>query len=220
MSILLDARRYARQLQDTILFDGVDFYVIRDWLAQDGAEVVICAADELLFACGEKQHKLGIVLRGYATVERKFADGRMHMSELKKNDLYGAASLFGGDEGFVLNIRAQEDCRVLLISEESLLNLFREQEQVLRNYLRYLNTRIRFLNQRLDAFSKNTVAARVYSLLSMDAVNGVCEVHSFTTLSETLCISRATLYRALDTLSADGRILRDGKKIILLEEQV
>lgn len=220
MKDIMDAKRYAKQVCQTMLFEGVEPGAVRDWLVLSGAEVVSYESGEPLFACGAKQHVLGILLRGTATVERTFSDGRMHMSELKKNDLYGAASLFGGEEGFVVNVRAKDACRVLLLSEESLLRLFREQEQVLKNYLHYLNTRIRFLNRRLDAFAKNTVSARVYSLLAMEAVDGVAAVHSLTELSDTLCISRATLYRALDTLCEEGKILRDGKKIILLEEQV
>ena len=42
----------------------------------------------------------------------------MHMSTLSKNDLYGAASLFGGGTEFVTDIRCNERVRVLIIGEE------------------------------------------------------------------------------------------------------
>ena len=145
-------------------------------------------------------------------------DGMMHMSTLSKNDLYGAASLFGGDVGYVTDIRCNERVRVLIINEEEMLSLLSEQKTVLRNYLVYLNERIRFLNKRLDAFSKNTVTAKLQTFFASEAKDGVYTVKNYTRLSEMLCLSRATLYRALDTLETAGKIKREGKNIILLEE--
>ena len=52
-----------------------------------------------------------------------------------------------------------------------------------------------------------------------EATDGVYLVNSYTELSEMLCLSRATMYRALDSLCVEGKIARDGKKIILLEEK-
>ena len=51
-----------------------------------------------------------------------------------------------------------------------------------------------------------------------EAKKGVYTVKNYTKLSEMLCLSRATLYRALDALESSGKIKREGKQIILLEE--
>ena len=51
-----------------------------------------------------------------------------------------------------------------------------------------------------------------------ESADGIVQIKSYTELAEALCLSRATLYRALDSLYADGKILREGKKIILLED--
>ena len=90
--------------------------------------------------------------------------------------------------------------------------------QMAMNYIRFLSGRIRFLNRRLDAFSKNTVPARLMSFLTSEANGRSVSVKSYTKLSESICISRATLYRALDTLESDGKIRRDRKNIVLLED--
>jgi CRP-like cAMP-binding protein len=106
----------------------------------------------------------------------------------------------------------------LNIPEAEMLNLLSENRTVLRNYLCYLNGRIRFLNKRLDAFSKNSVAARVMTFFAAEANGRIYTVKSFTKLSESLCVSRATLYRALDTLEEEQKIRRNGKEIELMEE--
>lgn len=218
MKKLFEAKHYTNQLLKTVLFQGVRTDDLGEWLKGSGATVQAYDAGDRILSKGEKTHRLGILLRGRCECEREFPDGRMHMSSLGRNDMFGMVQLFGGEEGFVLNITAAEPCRILFITEAQMLNLFRKEEQVLLNYLGYINSRIRFLNRRLDALSKDTVSGKLYSLLATEAEDGVYAVQSYTLLAETLCVSRATLYRALDILCAEGKILRDKKKIIILEE--
>ena len=99
-----------------------------------------------------------------------------------------------------------------------MLNLLSENRIVLRNYLCYLNSRIRFLNKRLDAFSKNSIASRIMTYFVSEKQNGIVRIKNYTKLSESLCVSRATLYRALDALEQEHKIQRNGKEIRLLEE--
>jgi len=214
----MDAGRYAGQLQKTMLFEGVPEQTIRDWLLHANVTVQTYMSGEYLFRTSDTTERLGIILRGSADVTRQSCDGLMHMSTLKRNDLFGAASLFGGDMSYVTDIRCNEPVRALILPEETMLLLLSENRTVLLNYLRYLNSRIRFLNRRLDAFSKNTVPARLMSFLTSEANGRSVSVKSYTKLSESLCISRATLYRALDTLESDGKIRRDRKNIVLLED--
>ena len=218
MSTIFDAERYARQLTKTVLFKGVSEQQIKDWLVKADASVQSFETGDYLFRKSDTTDRLGILLRGSADVSRESADGRMHMSTLLKNDLFGAASLFGGDTSYVTDIRCNEPARALIIPEATMLNLLSENQTVLLNYLRYLNSRIRFLNRRLDAFSKNTVTAKLLTFLASEANGNVYAVKSYTKLSESLCLSRATLYRALDALETDGKIRRDKKTITITED--
>ena len=218
LGTIFKSERYARQLLKTNLFNGVPEKAIRAWLSSAEVSVEEYAVGAYLFRRSDTVYRLGILLRGSADVVRTSGDGKMHMSTLHKNDLFGAASLFGGDAEYVTDIRCNETARVLWIGEAEILRLLSENPTVLLNYLRYLNGRIRFLNKRLDALSKNTVSSRLYSYLSDEAVDRVYTVKNITKLSETLCVSRATLYRALETLESSGQIRRDGKQIIISEE--
>lgn len=201
-----------------MLFKSVSEQRIREWLLRANVSVRSFETGEYLFRATDTTDRLGVILRGSADVSRVSEDGLMHMSTLRRNDLFGAASLFGGDMSYVTDIRCNEPVRVLIIPEEIVLALLSENRTVLLNYLRYLNSRIRFLNRRLDAFSKNTVPAKLMSFLMSEAKDGVYTVKSCTKLSESLCVSRATLYRALDTLESDGKIRRDKKTITILED--
>ena len=218
MSTISDAERYAKQLSGTVLFRGVQEDRIRLWLIRANVAIETYEVDEYLFRKSDTTDRIGIILRGRADVNRESSDGAMHMSTLKRNDLFGAASICGGGGSYVTDIRCRERTRVLIIPEEEMLELLSGNRTVLRNYLSYLNGRIRFLNQRLDAFSKNSVAARVMTFFAAEATGRTYTVKSFTKLSESLCISRATLYRALDTLEEEHKIRRNGKEIELMED--
>ena len=218
MTRVFNTERYAKQLSSTILFRDVKEEPIRNWLRNSNVQVESFNNGDYLFQKTDKIGRIGIMLRGSADVKRVSEDGLMHMSTLNRNDLFGAASICGGECSFVTDIQCNEPSRVLIIPEEEMLNLLSENRTVLKNYLSYLNGRIRFLNKRLDAFSKNTVTAKIMTFFVSEAVENIYRVKSFTNLSESLCISRATLYRALDTLEEEHKIRRNGKEIELLEE--
>ena len=144
MSTVLDAERYTRQLRGTVLFSGVGEEWIRGWLCRANVSISEYETGEYLFRKDDKSNRVCVLLRGTADVNRVSSDGLMHMSTLKKNDLFGAASLCGKDESFVTDIRCNEHARALIIPEEEMLNLLSENRTVLQNYLSYLNGRIRF----------------------------------------------------------------------------
>lgn len=218
LSTILDAERYARQLTGTILFRDVQEDWIRAWLSRSDVFVREYDTGDYLFQKQDTFGHIGILLRGTSDVRRLSDDGLMHMSTLKRNDLFGAASICGNDSAYVTDIQCNEPSRVLIIPEEEMLNLLSENRIVLRNYLCYLNSRIRFLNKRLDAFSKNSIASRIMTYFVSEKQNGIVRIKNYTKLSESLCVSRATLYRALDALEQEHKIQRNGKEIRLLEE--
>ena len=198
-----------KRIVSCALFRNISLEEIERLLSESDVSVLTFDAGSYLMRRASTHHRLGILLKGQAVVERKTDGGLMHMSRLRESDLFGAASVFCEDETYVVDIRCVTPCRVVFWNES-----------VLKNYLRYLTTRIRFLNRRLDALSKNSVPGKLMSYFSSESQEGVLTVKSYTELADTRCLSRATLYRAVDTLCAEGRILRDGKKIILMEETI
>ncbi|MBR0081479.1 MAG: Crp/Fnr family transcriptional regulator [Clostridia bacterium] len=207
-----------RKLEQCVLFRDCPAELIRSFVQDPDVHAESYRQGEYLMRRGGESHQIGVLLKGYAAVERKCEDGMMHMSRLQPSSLYGAASVFSGNASYMIDIRALRDCTALLISEEVLVRWMLAHPQILQNYLKYLTDRIRFLNQRLDALSKNTVPAMLMSFFLSESQEGVVNIKSYSELADSLCLSRATLYRALDTLSAEGKILRQGKQIILLED--
>lgn len=210
--------RHLEILKSSILFEGFDVEEIRELMKQSEFAIEAYHSGELLMRKDSSLHILGILIKGSATVTRYQGNGQMHMSRLAESDIFGAASLFSAEKEYVVDIRCTTDCRTVLISEIQLVKWMQFDSRILYNYLKYLTGRIRFLNRRLDALTETSVSLRIMTFLSGAARDGNCRVKSCQELAQALCLSRATLYRALDTLCSEGKISRKGKQIILLED--
>ena len=208
---------YMSVVKDCCLFHKLRVKDVKMLLLDPTISVGTYLADSYLMRKSDRAHVLGILISGQAIAERRSDDGMMHMSRLTAADLFGAASLFHSDRSYVLDIRCISNCEAILIPEETLLQWFSENDQILRNYLNYLTGRIRFLNRRLDALSKNTVPAKLMSYFLSIQTDGMVRIKSYTELAQSLSLSRATLYRALDCLTEERKISRNGKTILLLE---
>ncbi|MDO4565222.1 MAG: Crp/Fnr family transcriptional regulator [Clostridia bacterium] len=211
-------RGIINQIKGLSIFDGA--MVSTAELQERKAAVLEFNAGERLHGGGVEYRGLGVLLLGTADVMRRSFQGAMFMSRLKKGDLFGAATILAEEGDFAPEIICKSRCRVLFIPEQSWLDWLHGDEALMRNYLRYLNGRLRFLNMRLNALSQNTIENRVLTFLASASVNGAYAVGSFTELAMMLCIGRASLYRALDTLEGQGKLRREGGTIEIIKEKV
>lgn len=210
---------YADIAQKTFLFTGIPPEQTAALLNTDGVIVAHYESGERIRSRDDAESYLGILLYGEAAVEKRSGDSRMLMSVLSAGDLFGAAGMFGATGDYVADIVAAKSAWVLHIPEAALIRMLRADFRIVENYLRYLTARIRFLSGRIDGLAQPNVADRVYAYLADNAANGVFSPdYPLTALADALCVSRATLYRALDALSEQGKIRRDRKTIALLEE--
>ena len=88
------------------------------------------------------------------------------------------------------------------------------------NYVAYLSQRIWFLNEKIDALAAGSAEGKLAQYLLTHSRGGWMEWDcSATGLAKRLGVSRASLYRALDTLTASGAIRREAAGIRLLDEK-
>lgn len=212
MSRSANPTAYAALLSDTFLFSGISEEDVAALLKQPGLRVEHFDKDQVIFDRADKERALVVILYGSCSVTKESENGKMPMSVLRQKDLFGAASLFHGDEEYVARVAAQESTWVLLIPEAALCDMMQRDFRVTQNYLRYLTARIRFLSARLDGFLPQSVEERVLNHIKSRAENGLYESEwSVTALADALRVSRTTLYRAMDKLVSDGKIERHGR---------
>jgi len=158
---------------------------------------------------------LALVLDGRARV----CHGRVVMNDLTAGDVFGAAALYGSSEPYPSTVTAVTDCSILLIPQETVSRWMAAVPKVGENYVRFLSDRIRFLNRRLSTLTAGQSDGKLLCFLKAHKdANGVVTIPGgMTALAERLDIGRSSLYRSLDSLTEAGRILRNGKQIILLD---
>lgn len=155
---------------------------------------------------------LGILLCGNVRVTRD----ALAISILAPGDLFGAAALFNDQPDYATTLTATSSCRVVLLSQGLVSALMDESPVIRNNYIRYLSGRIRFLSGKIRSLAADSAEGKLkqhlLSSLSPDRPHLDCPA---TELARRLGISRASLYRAFDTLEGQNLIQREGRSILV-----
>ena len=205
-------------LEHCILFNNVSSEVKDRVLTDDRTTWKNVEAGEFIFCESESnQPALCILYSGSMLVYREHNGARVLLNEIKAHGIVGASSLFGGDGSFHTTVQAKKKCSVMILQQVQIEELIKESGDFAVNYVAFLSDRIRFLNRRIVSFTSGSAAARLAAYLINRSVDGKCVI-SRTKLAAELDIGRASLYRAIDTLTQQKIIISDGKSIIIPDE--
>lgn len=155
-----------------------------------------------------------IILKGEARVSK----GETVISHLKEGEIFGAAFLYNPDYNFENTVTALTPLKVVIIEKAGMDKLIAEDSTVSFNYITYLSERIGFLNSKIESYTQPSAEEKLLLYLQKNSniIDGECEISvSMTELSNVLHISRASLYRVMETLEKKQKICRNGKKIYI-----
>ncbi len=160
---------------------------------------------------------VGFVLEGECQVVRSCSGSIIPINKLKKFAPFGVASAFSSEHKYTTKVIASRPCKIVFIDRDDLLKLLSENSHVALNIIQFLSNRISFLNDKISTFSNSDCVAKVARLLVLDAERNKSENFIFNckVAAETLNIGRASLYRAIKSLSELGYISHENKKIII-----
>ncbi len=166
---------------------------------------------ETIFPC-ESGYGLCILLSGTA----ECYNGTTLLNRYKEGDCFGAASLFY-NEAYPTVITAKTTGSAFYVSREAAEFLIDQCPKFAVNYLNFLSQKIHLLNRKIDSFTADNSLKKVAKYILSNASGDVALITlSLSRLALALDIGRASLYRSLDTLEAEGVIKRDGRKITIL----
>ncbi len=212
-----DKKACAEYLSTLPLFRGLPFETIIEMLSDEGCILQSFNSREILLEAGEKAHWLGVLLLGEANVYKESEGIKMLMSVLKQGSLLGAATMFMQDAKAATRICARKKCLLLRFDEKLFEKAMRDNFSLTRNYLEYLTTRVHFLTRRIEEIACPCADDRLMNFLIQNAEDKTLTLPlGMNALAETLCMSRASLYRVMNGLIEEGKIKRDGKTIYIL----
>lgn len=174
---------------------------------------------EIIYSKDSFSNAIGYIIKGKATAVTDNNDN-IHLRTFEKGACFGAASIFGGNEHYVSTVTAKTDLEILFITEKMLKKIFLKYPETATNYIEFLSDKIRFLNTKLSVISCQNADDTVlkYLLGNIDKNNTVV-LKSMTLLASGLGLSRATLYRSLDSLQEKGVILRENNTVKVIKNE-
>ena len=163
-----------------------------------------------------KEKSVGIIMSGSAVVATSASPDNTLLKMIKDNEMFGIANLYSDNESFPSVITAKSETTVIFIDGSAFKMLIENDKDMLIAYLGLLSNKIVYLNKKISTLTAGSTEKKLCVFLAENEHDGVFDQNvSMSSLSELLNIGRASLYRALDTLSNHGLIIRDGKKIII-----
>jgi len=200
------------------LFQGMAENELAGLLNQEGCSI-------LEFPPGSELPSDGmlILLSGRVLIEKPASDGRsILMREAVPPEAVNAASALSRCES-MSRLIAPDGCTVLHISSPALSNAISKGGAFALNMTQLLVSRVVFLNKKITSLAGYTAASRLTLYLEENAKtqNGITTVTlpcSLTEFAEYLGVGRASLYRTLAVMEADGSISRKGRIIRILKE--
>ena len=173
---------------------------------------------EIIYSESDFKNALGFIIKGKATAVSNNSRNTL-LQSFCENMCFGAASLFGKTDIYVSTVTAKTDMEILFLSENRLKEIFKEYPQTALNYIAFLSDKIRFLNTKLRIISsmgaEDMVLTYLKSIVNSDGVATIPQ--NMTSVAKTLGLSRASLYRVLETLTENGKIIKNNNEIRLVK---
>ena len=194
----------------------VDEQIIEKYLPDEKLCVVEAVAGEQILSPRTTDKRVGIVLSGTVTASPGTGGHHAMLKVLGEGDIFGIANLYANSSSFPSTICAKTACSILLIDGEAFMTLIENDRSALAAYLGFLSDRIVYLNRKISTLTAGDTEKKLASFLAKNERDGeFLQNASMSAIADMLNIGRASLYRALDALSASGLIVREGKKILI-----
>ncbi|MBE6610356.1 MAG: Crp/Fnr family transcriptional regulator [Ruminococcaceae bacterium] len=195
-------------------------------LSENDINGIMISSEAKTYKCGDEVKSEGcitVILSGNAAVKKEVGGKAIIMRMMDAGGIFGVASLFSEEEEGVSFLEASKKTDVLFIPKTLILQLVRSNGDFAETYIRFLTSRIKFLNLRIKAYTSGSTEAKLaFHLLMLDEDgNGRVDIGvSLIKLAEMLDIGRASLYRAMDALCEKDIISRDGHSVLIKDRKL
>ncbi len=189
---------------------------IQKYFSAGSIEFCAYVGGELIYSPLSEKRRVGILLSGSANVLPVGGEDNAMLKILCPEEMFGVANLYSPELDFPSVITARTACRVLFIDGEAFSLLIENDKSALRAYLSFLNNKIGYLNKKISTLTAPTAEKKLALFLAENECGGALQGNiSMSAVADMLGVGRASLYRALDSLAAEGLIIKDGKKILI-----
>lgn len=206
-------------ISSCFLFEGTD---INELFTNITADIQSFDRGDVILEPENCQPNLAIILEGKAEVFNCSCEHNTSLNVIPAGGVFGAAALFGGNRNYFTTVKAKTKCTLLFLSEETVVALIKKDFTVSLNYIRFLTSRIGYLNSLINSYTAGSAENRLacYLISKSKNENEFFLSLSYSSLANLLGIGRTSLYRALDLFEKNGIIVRDKNRITIINRDL
>lgn len=213
--------QYTNVMSNENLFRGIDKEEIGEIIRNVHHQVRSYNAGEIIIHEEEEYDSLLILVQGTVTTEMMNPDGQvLVLEQLEAPATLAPGSLFASHPQIPVSVVAQNNCRALVISRNSMNQILATNPKVLTNFMEILSNRIQFLSNRLKSLQFQSLRSKfAQHILQLNTIQKSLNVTLQKTqqeLSELFGVARPSLARVIREMHNEGLIHAQGKHITIL----
>ena len=157
---------------------------------------------------------LYVLLKGGVKAEMISESGTvLNVEIIRAPNPLAPAFLFAENNQFPVDVVAQEDVEIIIISKESIIKQLASNEIFLQGFMKFNSNRVHFLSERLKLFSTKTIKGKLAQYVLARAKNTDFTLDcNQTALAEYFGVTRPSLSRSLSEMIDEGIISLKGRK--------
>lgn len=196
-------------LKKSVLFKNKSLEELEKLISSINYRIINLERNETIFDAFSLTDNIGLVLSGDLTVEKILPSGKLIVLFHKTcGEIFGEVAVFSNAKEYPCNVMALNKCSVVLFSRDELFKLLTLDKDILSNFLFLISNKAYHLNAKVESFSLTSVKQRIaHSLIrDFDAIEDSQIIKlpfSKKVWSDNLNVSRASLYRELNSLCED-----------------
>ena len=188
------------EFYDMPLFRGCDRTLVDPILEKSPSRIANYRKGEFIAMQNSVCRSLLLLCEGSVRVQMTNEEGReFTLDTLAAPDVLASAFLFATENTFPVSVIANTECRLWIVSRESLLALIESDTAVLRNFLSILSDHSRFLTSRVQQFALQTLSSRLIGYLEKNPA-----VQNLQETAFILGVTRPSLSRTIAQLVRQG----------------
>ncbi len=206
-------------LKDSFLFKNIEEGRLRELLSKSQPSVESFKRGELVYSSLTNKRLVGFVLSGSCEVRRDRSESSpILLNTLTVGDSFGILSVFS-DEAFPTEIYAARGCEIIFFTDQQIRSFMAASVEITENLVSFMADRIAFLNRKIATFSGSRTTDRLAALLLSEMARlGSAEfAFNYVKAAEEINAGRASVYRAVASLEADGLISVTEKKVLIID---
>lgn len=164
-----------------------------------------------------------MVLKGVVKGEMIDYSGRViKIEDIPSPGAIASAFIFGSRNLFPVNVISMTESEILIIEKNDFLNLLKENDKVLTNYLDVISNRSQFLSEKIKFLNFKTIKGKLAQYILQLAGPGNSELRLGITQSEIaeyFGVARPSINRVIREMEDEGIIRTNGRQIKIIDKK-